>query len=65
MEGEKKSKLRQTELAEQLAFAQAQLREVVAAAARAKEEQLNAVIAGSQSVSRGFKESCGRSSQTC
>lgn len=51
VESEKESKRRETELAEQLAVVQAQLSEVRAAAARTKEDQLNTVLAGSQSVS--------------
>lgn len=51
VESEKQSKRRETEVAGQLAVAQAQLREVRAAAARSKEEQLEAVLAGSQAVS--------------
>ncbi|CAN0117052.1 unnamed protein product, partial [Ectocarpus sp. 4 AP-2014] len=50
VESEKESKRRETELAEQLAVVQAQLSEVRAAAARTKEDQLNTVLAGSQSL---------------
>lgn len=53
VEGEKQSRGREVELAGQLAVAQAQLCEVRAAAARTNEEQLQAVLAGSQAVS-GF-----------
>ncbi|CAN0258634.1 unnamed protein product, partial [Ectocarpus sp. 12 AP-2014] len=50
VESEKESKRRETELAEQLAVVRAQLSEVRAAAARTKEDQLNTVLAGSQSL---------------
>lgn len=51
VEREKESKRREAELEGRLAVVQAQLSEVQAAAARDKEEQLEAVLAGSQAVS--------------
>ncbi len=51
VEREKESKRREAELEGRLAVAQAQLGEARAAAAREKEEQLDAVLAGSQAVS--------------
>lgn len=51
VEAEREYKKRETELAEQLATARAQLCEVGAAAARAKEEQLSAVLVENQAVS--------------
>lgn len=51
VESEKQSRRRETELTGQLAVTQAQLCEVRAAGARSKEEQLEAVLAGSQAVS--------------
>lgn len=51
VERERESRRREAELEGQLAVAQAQLGEVRAAAAREKEEQLDAVLAGSQAVS--------------
>lgn len=51
MESEKESKRREIKLEGKLAIAEAQLCETEAAAARTKEEQLNAVLAGSQAVS--------------
>lgn len=58
VESEKESKRREAELEGKLAVAEAQLCEVEAAAARTKEEQLKAVVAGSQAVS-GIKEGRG------
>lgn len=51
VDNEKQSKRRETELTEQLALARARVCEVGESAARAKEEQLTAVLAESQAVS--------------
>ncbi|CAM9832113.1 unnamed protein product, partial [Pylaiella littoralis] len=52
VKSEKESKRREAELEGKLAVAEAQLYEVEAAAARTKEEQLKAVVAGSQALLR-------------